>query len=58
MMGGLRTNEKKMDCDGEIGELFVDYDPDAIPLRVLCNKVMDFLLENNEIIIKGEIETE
>ena len=46
------------DCDGEIGELFVDYDPDVIPLRVLCNKVMDFLLENNEIIIKGEIETE
>ena len=45
-------------CDGEVGELLVDCDPEAIPLRVLCNKVMDFLLENNEVIIKGEIETE
>lgn len=45
-------------CDGEVGELLVNCDPEAIPLRVLCNKVMDFLLENNEVIIKGEIETE
>lgn len=45
-------------CDGEVGELLVDCKPEEIPLRVLRNKVMDFLLENNEIIIKGEIETE
>ena len=45
-------------CDGEVGELLVDCNPEEIPLRVLRNKVMDFLLENNEIIIKGEIETE
>ena len=45
-------------CDGEVGELLVDCNPEEIPLRVLRNKVMDFLLENNEIIIKREIETE